>query len=434
MWNKVKNSKWLYVLLSILMAVILWAYVVKEADPPINRDITGIPVTFTGTGILTSRSLIISEGAEQTMTLNVDAKSATLNRLSRDTISLTVDTSKIVEPGNYRLMVEIGWPQTVNTVDITLNTELDNLYVEFTVAKLETKEIPVSLEFNGSIAEGYQAGEYMITPGTISISGQRDLINQVVNAKVVLTQQELSETYTGDLAFVYVGSDGEELTGINIQSNVDTVHIVYPIVKEKQVPLVVTLRPGGGATPDDVTVSPSVQDPEEAEAQLDGSKQVVVGEISVTGPEDELEGLQKIVVGEVDLADVVRPRTYLFPIALSGGFNNESGIQEISVTVAVKEGALVTKEFAVTNIVLINEPEGFHTELVTQSRQVTIRGHREAVDSVYVGQLRIVADVTAGKATAVGRFNIPARVYVDGNDEVGVVETYNITVNITQEE
>ena len=60
MWNKIKNSKWLYVLLSILMAVILWAYVVKEADPDLTKDVAGIPVTFTGTGILNSRNLIIA--------------------------------------------------------------------------------------------------------------------------------------------------------------------------------------------------------------------------------------------------------------------------------------------------------------------------------------------------------------------------------------
>lgn len=433
MWNKIKNSKWLYVLLSILMAVILWAYVVKEADPDLTKDVAGIPVTFTGTGILNSRNLIVTEGGEQSLTLNISAKSATLNKLSRDTISLTVDLSNIVEPGTFRRIVNVSYPQNVNQGDISLNTELDGLYIEFTVSKKETKEVPVYVEFSGSIAKGYQAGEATITPGTISVSGQRELVNQVASAKVVLTQQELSETYEGDLTFVFVGSDGEELTDANIQSNVDTVHVIYPIVQYKQIPLVVELVPGGGATPDDVTVLPLLEGAEPLEDQPDGARQVVVGEISITGPEDELDGLHKLVVGQVDLADVITSKTYTFPITLSEGFGNESGIQELSVSVAIKEGALARREFAVTNIVLVNKPEGLNVELVTQSRQVTIRGTQEAVNRIYEGQLRIVADVAASNATAVGRHNIPAKVYVDGSDDVGVVGgDYNITIDITQ--
>ena len=55
------------------------------------------------------------------------------------------------------------------------------------------------------------------------------------------------------------------------------------------------------------------------------------------------------------------------------------------------------------------------------------------MNRIYEGQLRIVADVAASNATAVGRHNIPAKVYVDGSDDVGVVGgDYNITIDITQ--
>ena len=75
MWKKIKDSKWLYVVLSLLMASVLWIYVVKEANPSIERSIANIPITFTGTEILAARNLIISEGADQTMTLDLEAKS-----------------------------------------------------------------------------------------------------------------------------------------------------------------------------------------------------------------------------------------------------------------------------------------------------------------------------------------------------------------------
>lgn len=422
MWNKIKESKWPYILVSFLMSFLLWSYVVTVDDPPIDRRITNIPVSFTNTGVLTTRNLIISEGDEQTMSLDVAAKSSTLSRLGRNSITLTVDVSKIVEPGHYRLMVDIVYPPTVNTVDITLNTDLDDLYVDFTVAKLETKEIPVFVEFTGSIAEGYQAGKYTVTPDTITISGQRELVNQVASARVVLGQKNLNETYRGDLAFTYVGSDGENVSGIDLHSNVDTVHVIYPIVRYKRIPLRVDILPGGGATADDVDVV------------FEGFENFDEPYIEVTGPEDELDGLQQIVVGEIDLSDVLTMKKYRFPLKLSSGFENQSGIQDVTVSVTIREDKLAVKQFEVTEINPINVPEGLVPELVTQVRQVTIRGPIEAVERIYAGQLRIVADLEAGNATTVGQFSVPAKVYVDGSDDVGVIGEYNVSIILKEEE
>ena len=255
MWKKIKDSKWLYVVLSLLMASVLWIYVVKEANPTEKRSITNIPITFTGTEILAARNLIISDGANQTMTLNLEAKSDVFSKLNRENITLSVDVSQISEPGTYRLLVKPSYPINVNQLDVTVNNDVSELYVEFSVSELESKEIPVRLEFKGSYADDYMAGKPTITPGTINISGQQELVNQVAYAKVVLTIEDMSESYEGDLPFVYVSADGTELTDLDVTANVDTVHVEYPIVKTKQIPVTVDIIPGGGATASDVDVT-----------------------------------------------------------------------------------------------------------------------------------------------------------------------------------
>jgi len=102
------------------------------------------------------------------------------------------------------------------------------------------------------------------------------------------------------------------------------------------------------------------------------------------------------------------------------------------VRATILDGRLGTREFDVDNINLIHEPEGLEVELVTKSRQVTVRGPLEALERIHAGQLRIVADVTAGNATTVGRFSIPAKVYVDGSDDVGVIGEYNISITVSE--
>ncbi|MEG2119115.1 MAG: CdaR family protein, partial [Pseudoflavonifractor sp.] len=243
-----KDSKWLYVVLSIAMAVILWGYVIKAENPDQTRTVSGIPVTFTGTDVLATRNLIISEGAEQTMDLTVKTKLDIYSKLDRYNITLKIDVSKIVEPKEYHVMVDIAYPPNVSTGSILLQNDLSDLYVDFTVSKLETKEIPVKGEFTGSVAPGYQAGEISVTPATVGIRGQRELVNQVAYAEVRLNQENMDKTYTGDLSFVYIGMNGEELADLKLSANVDTVHVVYPVVMVKEVPLTVDVLPGGGAT------------------------------------------------------------------------------------------------------------------------------------------------------------------------------------------
>ncbi len=419
MWKKLKESKWVYMALSFLIAVALWGYVYQEADPAVNRTISNIPVTISGESILRSRNLIITDGTDQTCSLDLEARAAIFTRLSKNTITLSVDVSRIVEPGEYELSIDMTPPINVNPTDYTINNSQDELYVTLTVSKLESKEIPVYVEFTGTVAENYQVGTYSVSPSMVSISGQSELVNQVANAKVVLAQKDLNKTYTGELSFVYVGSDGNELPELNVESNVDTVYVLFPIVKSKQLPLEVDIIPGGGATEENVNVT--FQKPNGEEISF----------IDVTGPEEELELYNELTLGEIDLSEVFQTMEYTFPIRLPESFTNESGLTEITALVSLE--GLAQREFAVDAITPINVPEGYVANMVTQSKTVTIRGSQEAVDAVFQAQLRIVADLSQAQMAA-GRQTVPAQVFLDGNSTVGVVGKYSVTVTLIPED
>lgn len=420
MWKKITESRWLYVVLSVLMSVLLWGFVRNEQNQDQPKTIYDIPITFTGTDVLETRHLIISEGAEQTMNLRVRAKLDVLSRLSRDNITLRVDVSKITEPGEYRLLTQVSYPPTVQTGSVTIDSDrmdLADLYVRVTIAKSEAKEVPVKAEFVGSVAEGYQLGDIAVTPSTISISGQQELVDQVAYAKVTLTQDNLDATYTGDLPFTYIGTDGKALTELDVTASSDTIHVTYPVVKVVSLPLAVDVLYGGGITAENL----------EDYVDID----IQPKSISVSGEEDDLALLKQLYVGQIDLTKIVTSERYTFPLDVGQELTNESGITEATVQVTIK--GLTTREFSVDNIQLINIPEGYAAEAVTQSRTVMVRGPEAAVDAIFKSQLRIVVDMAAGiPAAAVGRFDIPAKVHLDGGSAVGVVGTYNISVSLSR--
>ena len=48
MWKKITDSKWFYIVVSLLLTFVLWLYVGKEANPSVAAPVRGIKVTVAG--------------------------------------------------------------------------------------------------------------------------------------------------------------------------------------------------------------------------------------------------------------------------------------------------------------------------------------------------------------------------------------------------
>jgi len=74
MMARLRESRWVYILLSILLAIIFWFYVRASVDPPSTTTIHNVRVETTGTSVLTSQGLTISEVTPQVVELRVEAR------------------------------------------------------------------------------------------------------------------------------------------------------------------------------------------------------------------------------------------------------------------------------------------------------------------------------------------------------------------------
>lgn len=414
--ERTKKNKGLYMVISVLLAIVLWTYVGNE-NPDESGPVRNLPVTFTGVELLESRGLMITDGLEQSVTLNVTGKRNAFRLLSSETVSITVDVSSIQQPGQYTQAYQVAYNLPGNTSSSSLVvTERYPLNVTFTVAKMATRNIPVQGSMTGSVAEGYQAGEFSFSPSTIKISGEESVVNRIDFAQVTLNQENMDATYDGDLPYTFISFTGEALEDIGITADAALVHTTLPIVKLKEVPLTVNLIPGGGISADDIdrytkcTITPKT--------------------IMVSGAAADLEPLKEISLGDIDLSKVLGTNTLNFTIPLAAELTNVSGVSEAVVQLSITGLTTVTLE--VDNIECINKPDGYTADPLTMSRQVQIRGTQEAVSTVTASQLRIVADLDNAVA-ATGTQTIPVKVYLDGRSDVGVVGDYNIVVSISRE-
>lgn len=410
MIGRLKESRIVYLLLSVLLAVVFWFYVRSQDTSVYPAWFYDVPVVQTGSNVLATQSLTVAGISQETVDLRVEAPTSVLSALrqQRDELWVTLDVSRC-QAGENHLTYNISWPVSVIRESIAV-LEQSPKTLTVTVEKLSTKSFPVEFQLKGQVAEGYQAGTAAINPETVTVSGPVEQVARVARVVAVLEDENLDERFVGDLPLTLLDAEGEELTGLEIMLDSTSAYVVVPVVVVKEIPLTVNVLPGGGATQDnaDVLIEP---------------KSVIV-----SGAEEDLRDLDEISLGSIDLSKVVGASTITRPIELDASMENVSGITTANVSVTIT--GLYTKSFDVDNISLTAPAPGFNADPVTQMRTVMVRGQQEALEQLDASQIRIVVDVST--YTNRGTYSIPAKVYLDAGSSVGVIGEYYISVNISR--
>ncbi len=408
MMGQLKESRWVFVLLSILLAIVFWFYVRATVDPDGTTSIHNVRVETTGANVLTSQGLTISSISPQTVELRVEGPTSVRTRLlqHRSSLYMLADVSRCAEGENVVRCKPI-LPENYNWDELSL-TDQEPASLTVTVEKLYSQSFDVHFQLSGKVAKGYQMGTPAVEPGQVIVSGPVEQVEQVEQVMAILKTEELKERFAGDLPLVPLDKQGKPLTDLEITLSAETAYVVVPVVVSKTVELTVDVVAGGGAAAED--------------AKVDIEPKTIV----VSGSEADLEGLEKIFLGKIDLSDVVGTNTFPFAITLDPRLENVSGIGTAQVTVTVE--GLSTQIFAVTNIGTTAPPNGFDVSVVTQSVTVTVRGREEDLANIDASQLQIVADLS--EVNALGSRRVPAKVYLNGTSTVGVVGDYTVVVDV----
>ena len=413
MMDRLRDSKWVYVLMSVLLAFVLWLYVRTDQDPTGEMTLRNIPVQLSGVNVLTQQGLTVSGLSVEEVSVRFQAPASIQDALyqNREDITVTVDVSRCTA-GENRLSYTVNLPQSVNRDRVSILDQSPDA-ITVTVDTLYTSTLPVEFQLNGSVAEGYQTGTAAINPETVIISGSVDQVSQVARVVAILEEEDLSSQFAGDLPLTLLNGDGEVLTDLNVTLSAESAYVVLPVLQEDTVYLTVNFIPGGGATEDNLVGEPVIEP----------------STITVAGAEEDIADLTEISLGSIDLATVGGSGEIqvTMTIDLDSRLVNVSGVTTATVTFSLE--GLETRTFQTENITT-SELEGYHVSVVTQVLSVQIRGKAEDLDLIDSSQIRVVADLS--EITSTGTFPVSARVYLDAAGTAGVIGTYTVMVNVSR--
>ena len=383
MVKKILDSRILYLVLSILLTVGLWYYVMFTDDTPSDETYSNVPVVFDGLDILNDRDLmIVSTNVTTSVTIRAIPTVHAKLREGIGDLTVTAKVSGISEEGSHSVAYTHNLPANVSLSEVSFisNTTRGNV-VTIDVARYLSRRIPLEGVFKGSVAEGYLAGnedDFWFSPSEIVISGRAEYVNQVHHALITISRENLTETVQEEYPFQLIGASGDELKDLDVTCNVDTVYTSFPIRAVAELPLKIVLTPGGGLSENDVSVELSTVD----SIVVAGSKDAVAALVS--------EGA--IMLGKVDLASIRDGDVRTYSVPLEDGLDNLSGVTEIKATFRFKK-QVVSHTFAVTNIQPRNVPEGWTVEILTKELSVEVRGVQRLMDELIEENIWAVVDL-----------------------------------------
>ncbi len=429
MGKKILDSKILYAVLSILISMSLWLWV-TERDENRERHPYNLPITFEGVDILEERGLMLVT-PNVTANLYIRATPMVLAAFNENPPKLTANVSNISTEGAQRVAYSYSLPAGISENDVEISARNSSgMAVDVDIARfLRRENVEIQGEFQGSAAEGYLPGDkddFRFSPATLTISGRADQVNQVAYAKVIITDEELTEAVGKDMPFQLIGASGDPLDNLDVTCDVDMIYTSFPIRATAEIPLEVKVIEGGGLRTSDVKAVASADS-----IMVAGAKEAVDGQVS----------LGAITVATIDLAslddDIIEFGGELtFPIPLDDQLENLSGITEVKVTLKVNK-RVETREYEASRISFINAPEGWTPTIITQAVRVKIRGAAALLDELEAENIGVVADLRDINP-AVGPYTVSASINLNSVGSVGDVgvvnpRSYTVVVSLTRE-
>ena len=407
--KKIYNSKAFWMIVSLLASLAIWVYVTSVETDESKTTFRGVKVELVGEDILRdSKNLVVTDMDTSTVTVEVVGPRRIIGSLSSDQLVAQVDVSKLSRAAYTSQQYTIVYPDGTDTSKLSERRRTPET-INFMVSAQTSKSIQVRGSFDGSLAEGYTAEMPVFEPSTITITGSEAYLKDVEYAWVTFGKDNVDSTYSVETGFTLMDANNEPCPTTGISFSTDVVTATLPLLTLKEVNLDVNIIEGAGATK--------------------ANTKITIDPVSVTlaGDSALLAGMNKITLATIDLTDFSSTFTETYTIPIDNELKNTTGITKATVTVEIV--GLETKTFKVTNISCINATEGYEADIITESKEILLRGTPEALAQIKDENIRAVADLTDYKEST-GTYMPQVRVYVDGFTDVGAIGENTISIEI----
>jgi YbbR domain-containing protein len=210
-------------LLAFALAVAVWVTAVSSADPDETQILpSSIPIQYVGQ----DSSLALKGTVPEQVQVTLRAPHSIWEKLTSGEapVYAVVDLTGLGS-GTHSVEVQIQIPiRPVRIVSVIPQN------IDFTLEPLVTKTFPVEISFTGEPAIGYKAGDAVLDPASVVVSGPASVMALVKQLRAVLDVNGARQSIDTSLPITASDNDNMPLSGVAIHP--DMVNINLPLIQQ----------------------------------------------------------------------------------------------------------------------------------------------------------------------------------------------------------
>lgn len=288
------NSKLMTLLISFLLALLLWAYANNDSDNMVYSKIEDIPIVLTNTSTLEQNDFIISVSTDNIDSIKVYGKGSLVKSLDNKNIQASVDLKDISSEGTYTLNISIkGIPNDVTIVDQSPNT------LKVTVDKIGNRSLSVPIiKSTGQVEDGYSVISLSPDVEDVNISGPSNSVDKVKTIMGNVDVTDRSNDFESNATLYAVDENNKKIEGLTLSPA--TTRVSVAIGKVKSIPIKVktsgTVLEGYKVT--DITPSKSTVTISGTDEVLSNISEINTEDISLDGVNETFDKNVKLIIPE----------------------------------------------------------------------------------------------------------------------------------------
>ena len=274
-----------YKLLSLLMAILLWNYVIAtNSSITRSKAIYNLTGTVSGLSTLSENKLALAQSPEEALsgiTVTVEAPQADYSRVSSDNVQVSLDLSSVRAAGTQevplRATSSYGRVRSISPETLTLTFE-----------SLDSRNVAVNSVIEGS-TDGYWYNVTRSNPSTLTISGAASVVQSITSARVIADVRGMTDSTITARPYVLLDAAGKEIPQDMLNCSTSSISVSVDIYPCRDIPVstdqqsIIVGAPAPGFEVQSVTIQPQTIQVAAERDLLDSIEQLVIEPVSVEG-------------------------------------------------------------------------------------------------------------------------------------------------------
>ena len=311
MIKKLFNNDNFLRVLSVVVAIFLWMYIVSLNNPQVEIPITGVDIEVINTENIKENGLDVISVSDTKTTVKIYGRMSEVSSVAAEDIKVYIDASDIYSANNYYLDTKSKIDS--NSVVVSgIETKTVTLYVDY----IQAVSKPIEVLVVGEPKSGLMLKEAIPEFDSVVIKGPSSILNKVNNVKATLDITNANSDYATVCPVKLYTANGEVVNSEFITTTITDVSVDVKFKNIKTVPIELITNESLDGEKYELKISPET--------------------IDVAGGLEVLNKLEKITIELQNETVLNENNSFVVELPVIDGIEYLTGVNNIKVEVTEK--------------------------------------------------------------------------------------------------